>query len=236
MIVDDKKVVYETVKSLKEIFTKLTAPKINKIYFDSLNFAFESQETFILGGSIKFDPSKGESKFFEWLQGKKVSTSIPDLAEMAKCLKSYATSIEMDNDHFTFFYEKPTGETTLNEKGKSVKITAPANITFYVSEEKSPFEKIERIENTLSIKDYQIPSSIVSLSVFNLFLSGENIIGERTDGSEKIIEIPSKKLLSLLDKESCKVSISNRIDELFRYVKVSSEIEKISMNQYFATI
>jgi len=212
-----EKEIFEVVKYFKSIYTAVNMA--DEFYIADNKIIYKANSFFIIYGELQ---NQENNPFIQWVNGKTTVVKLSDLNSVRECLKKNVKSIETDKDKFLLKYTDKDG----NEKEFlcSNKINA---------EYQPVTEKIHNIQKSLT-SEFKIDSKLFEEELLIVYLDGHNITTERTEN--KIVEIPSKRILSLQKGSETYLKISEKDTDGKRFVQISSKNELLELAQIFATI
>lgn len=220
MEITDIKKVYPEFKFFKDIYTSINkTPDIifhannGKITFELIN-GDDSQYSILYGSFLTIS-----TEFLKWIitSDCKVTATLDDINILAKCLKKNAKTIMADDNTFTFNVITKDGES------KSICFTKEKDI---------PNLKVSNIIKQLKYSS-ELPNSFINKEILMVYLKDNKISDDEND--EKLLEIPSKKVLSSLKNGKYTIKYSDRIG-ISKYVMISCTNESLCLNQIFATV
>jgi hypothetical protein len=219
-----EKEIFEVVKYFKNIYTTINMK--DEIYLvgqDSGAFIYYKDEPyFLLYGKLVDDEN---NLFLKWIKGKKVALKLKDINNLRECLKKNVIDITSDDSEFILKYkDKEENEVLFVCKNKSNPIYEKI------------IEKIEVIESHLT-KNLDIRKELLESDVLELYLDTDNKFLTEEKSSNKLIEIPSKRIMS--DQKNANrhiIRFSEKDESGRRYVEVSSFSDLINLSQIYATI
>jgi hypothetical protein len=214
-----EKEIFEVVKYFKDIYTNINQSE--EIFFKGNKFFYKTGPHFLLHGELV----KTESNVFvNWISDMtSVKISTKDMDELRNCLKKNIISLDVTKTEFKLTYKDREG----NEKVFLCSETPDKSFDTIVS-------KIDLISGELPEKEALDRAKIDSLEILELYLKEGRSTESRTD--DKLIEIPVKRIVSLMKESDYFIRFSNKNDQGRRYVEISSSNAEMSMNQIFATI
>lgn len=222
-IITDTKSVYPEFKFFKNIYVSLNVSeyctfrweeKTQKIF---LSFSNDSNY-YLIAGEIS-----GNTEFFNWLKtiNGGVSISLSSISIISKTLKKNAVSIEFENgNYFIFKYLD-------KESGNELSIKLEPN---------KYDNTIDLIHYNLST-EFELSNDFLKNEICTIFRNEDgNLTSERT--KDKILEIPTARIKSLLKNSKNKLLMSDRDINGNRYVAITSSNDEInlSLTQIFKTI
>jgi mevalonate kinase len=214
-----EKEIFEVVKYFKDIYTNMNQSE--EVFFKGKRFFYKNNPHFLLHGELLGDDN---NVFVNWIsKTKSVKVRIKDMDELRNCLKKNIVSLDISEKEFKLTYKD-------REEVQKV---------FLCSEEDESImdqtiDKIETISKELKGKEKLDSSKIDSLEILELYSDGQKLLESRTD--DKIIEIPVKRIVSLMKESEYSIRFSNKNEQGRRYVEISSQNQDLSMSQIFATI
>jgi len=213
----------EDIKEVAEIFkyVKTLSPMINKfgeirikgnngkavIYFDSSPF-------YILSGELLED-----NKLTSWLKDKQTKLSLEDLKRLSKVLKKSMKEVEYDDEKFSFVFTEDDVDFTISL----------VNEQFDIPEETKIKNIDEKLSNELSVGPEEFTKN-----VFQIFEKDGKFTTEESE--DKIFEMPSKKILSLVKQHGNATIKFSNLENEFRYISISTENELVKFTEIFAVI
>lgn len=221
---------YDDFKFWKDIYVPLNvAPKMI-LYSkgENIGVIFETDSPFYK----MFGEIGGVSQFKDWiLSGKIAILETEKIITLGKMKKKDVVDVSYDELSFSFKY--------LNEDGEEETIHIMDHSSSHVV--KNIIEKEKDINSKLKYSN-NIPTSIFDEDIIELYLDSSN--NTTTSKSEiKLLEIPSKKVLSA-HKKSIEYTVKfNDFENNIRYVSIKSDIlvdekkdKHLYLEQMFATI
>lgn len=221
--ITESKQVYPEFKFFKSIYTTLNIaesiimiPQKNNIF---LLFSKDSQY-YNLQGTLE-----GNTIFFNWLKTiDSCKITLSEINILGKCLKKNAISIEYEDKHyFSFKYiEKDT------EIEKEIKIFNNLNENYSLDIEKFKDDNFEFV--------YTLSDNFTKSEICTVFRDNNEITTSRS--KDKIIEIPSARIKSIIKNGENKIFVSDRNIDGNRFIKIKSTNKdlNLSLEQIFKTI
>lgn len=182
---------------------------------NEIELYFEANSFYILYATLK-----GSNAFIDWGKDKQFAFPLETLKTISKCLKKNMLAIEYDDTTFSFCVSENEEETKIN-----------LEVITETPENKNKKEKILKELN----KNKDVSVALLENDLFQLFLDSNNEVSEEAT-EDKLVEIPTKKILSAT--KNCSrftVSYSEKVGD-FRYVSLESENDLIKMNEILAVI
>ena len=215
--ITEEKLIYPDFKYFKSIYTQINMGNI--IYLtgknDYVELVYQRDSTFyILTGKLF-----GNIELFNWLKRTKntIKTEIDKIVELGKeVLKKNVISIEYDDNTFIYNYSLKDG-TTVRREFSSCQPPEMKTIIYQ--------------------KYFSLDSSFISEDICEIFIDkNSNITNERT--SDKLIEIPTNRILSLVKDGTNSVFFTEKNQAGQRYVSIKSRNENLGVElcQEFLTI
>lgn len=230
------KEMFEVVKYFKNLYTLINNRIVERIYFDGNRFYYKQDQYFILYGELI---NTGDNEFLNWVLDKQFTLDLEYINTFKNSVvKKNIIDLTADDNEFKMTYTDRDGE----------------NQSFVCSNEHNPkydpiIKKAKEIDASVKHK------YVVNLNDFEetlVLYVGENDAVTRTITSEKIVEFPIKRILSVqsLSKVAKKaigvddsdegvtysVEYSDRDEYSKRYVQINSTSGYVKLSQIFATI
>ena len=216
--ITDTKSVYNDFKYFKAIYTSLNKADTIKIFSDGTSVKFQLLDY----KDSEFSKLFGEfpvlsTNFMQWCLSSKKSLKSPVayFVKIAKTLKANVVSLSFDDNSFTFNFMEDSN---------------PSSITFSALPYDDPSQKFfDMFTHT-----YSLPNDFTSDDLCRIYLS-DDIITKKSS-KDKLLEIPTKKILSLVKDGINSVYMSDEKDGGSRYVGIYSENKNLKMTQVFLTV
>ena len=216
--ITDTKSVYNDFKYFKAIYTSLNKADTIKIFADGTSVKFQLLDY----KDSEFSKLFGEfpvlsTNFMQWCLSSKKSLKFPVayFVKIAKTLKANVISLSFDDNSFTFNFLEDSN---------------PSSITFSALPYDDPSQKFfDMFTHT-----YSLPNDFTSDDLCRIYLS-DNVITKKSS-KDKLLEIPTKKILSLVKDGVNSVYMSDEKDGGSRYVGINSENKNLKMTQVFLTV
>ena len=216
--ITDTKSVYNDFKYFKAIYTSLNKADTIKIFADGTSVKFQLLDY----KDSEFSKLFGEfpvlsTNFMQWCLSSKKSLKFPVayFVKIAKTLKANVISLSFDDNSFTFNFLEDSN---------------PSSITFSALPYDDPSQKFfDMFTHT-----YSLPNDFTSDDLCRIYLS-DNVITKKSS-KDKLLEIPTKKILSLVKDGVNSVYMSDEKDGGSRYVGIYSENKNLKMTQVFLTV
>jgi len=212
------KEIFEVVKYFQEIYTSINNE--DEILFSSLSFFYKASPHYILHGSLV---EKENNVFISWAKDKTFLLKLSDISDLRNCLKKNVVSLDFDDESFKLIYKD-------KEEKEKVFLCSKTDVHSYAE----TVSKIQRINKEISFEMELTESFVKDMEILEVYLKDSSITQERN--SDKVIEIPTKRIISLLKGSAYFIRFSSKNDEGRRYVDISSKGEYVNMDQIFATI
>lgn len=216
--ITDTKSVYNDFKYFKAIYTSLTKADTIKIFADGTSVKFQLLDY----KDSEFSKLFGEfpvlsTNFMQWCLSSKKSLKFPVayFVKIAKTLKANVVSLSFDDNSFTFNFMEDSN---------------PSSITFSALPYDDPSQKFF----DMFTYTYSLPNDFTSDDLCRIYLS-DNVITKKSS-KDKLLEIPTKKILSLVKDGVNSVYMSDEKDGGSRYVGIYSENKNLKMAQVFLTV
>ena len=216
--ITDTKSVYNDFKYFKAIYTSLNKADTIKIFADGTSVKFQLLDY----KDSEFSKLFGEfpvlsTNFMQWCLSSKKSLKFPVayFVKIAKTLKANVVSLSFDDNSFTFNFMEDSN---------------PSSITFSALPYNDPSQKFF----DMFTYAYSLPNDFTSDDLCRIYLS-DNIITKKSS-KDKLLEIPTKKILSLVKDGVNSVYMSDEKDGGSRYVGINSENKNLKMMQVFLTV
>lgn len=216
--ITDTKAVYNDFKYFKSIYTSLNKADTVRIFSDGTSVKFQLLDY----KDSEFSKLFGEfpvlsTNFMQWCLSSKKSLKFPVayFVKIAKTLKANVVSLSFDDNSFTFNFLEDSN---------------PSSITFSALSYDDPSQKFfDMFTHT-----YSLPNDFTSDDLCRIYLLNDNITKKTSDN--KLLEIPTKKILSLVKDGINSVYASDEKDGGSRYVGIASENKNLKMTQVFLTV
>lgn len=216
--ITDTKSVYNDFKYFKAIYTSLNKADTIKIFANGTSVKFQLLDY----KDSEFSKLFGEfpvlsTNFMQWCLSSKKSLKFPVayFVKIAKTLKANVVSLSFDDNSFTFNFLEDSN---------------PSSITFSALPYDDPSQKLfDMFTHT-----YSLPNDFTSDDLCRIYLS-DNVITKKSS-KDKLLEIPTKKILSLVKDGVNSVYVSDEKDGGSRYVGIYSENKNLKMTQVFLTV
>lgn len=214
---------YDEFKYFKDIYTTLNKlPEMELISRNGVvSFRLhggDDSDFYILRGELY-----GDTTFLKWLRSGDgvLYLSTDTLSTLGKTLKKNAISVQPSENKFTFEYAtKDQGDT-----GKNTETT----LTKFIYKDDL---EIGKIAESL-VYTAELPVSAFGRETTEIYLDGASI---STASGEKLLEIPTKKILSIVkDASKCTFAYSDAT-QFGRYVSIKSSNKSMMLEQIFKTI
>ena len=216
--ITDTKSVYNDFKYFKSIYTSLNKTDTIKIFSDGTSVKFQLLDY----KDSEFSKLFGEfpvlsTNFMQWCLSSKKSLKFPVayFVKIAKTLKANVVSLSFDDNSFTFNFTEDSN---------------PSSITFSALPYDDPSQKFFDMFTHI----YSLPNDFTSDDLCRIYLS-DNVITKKSS-KDKLLEIPTKKILSLVKDGINSVYMSDEKDGGSRYVGIYSENKNLKMTQVFLTV
>jgi hypothetical protein len=214
-----EKEIYEVVKYFKEIYTSINNG--SEILFSKGKFYYQGTVYSLLYGELD---STESNSFKEWIREKNVLLNIKDIDLLRNCLKKNVVSLDITDNEFKLTYK---------DKEENEMIFLCSSIEIPESFQ-NIIEKINNIEIKIDSTTIIEGLNLENKDILELYLDGSVLSENRS--SDKIIEIPVKRITSLLKNSEFYINYSKKDTEGKRYVRLGSKNSLLSLNQIFATI
>jgi len=216
-----KKEIFEVVKYFKNIYTTINFAEV--VYFIDTSFYYLGEQHYILHGELF---TKENNAFLEWLKkGGKLFMYMTQVRLLTECLKKNIISLDITDDSFSLKFKDKNDNPRefLCERLKE-------GDTFF----DKVVDKTKMIRSKLSFKR-DLPSNYFDgKELLEVYLKNGDIVDDRT--SDKLIEIPVKRILSILKSNIHSIRFSNRLDNGRRYIEITGNNKFVRLHQIFATI
>ena len=216
--ITDTKSVYNDFKYFKAIYTSLNKADTIKIFSDGTSVKFQLLDY----KDSEFSKLFGEfpvlsTNFMQWCLSSKKSLKFPVayFVKLAKTLKANVVSLSFDDNSFTFNFLEDSN---------------PSSITFSALPYDDPSQKLF----DMFTHAYSLPNDFTSDDLCRIYLS-DNVITKKSS-KDKLLEIPTQKILSLVKAGGHSVYMSDEKDGGSRYVGINSENKNLKMTQVFLTV
>jgi hypothetical protein len=215
-----EKEMFEVVKYFKSIYTTVNN-KTESLLFSNKRFYYESNPHFLMFGNLK---DQETNTFLEWSKGKNFKLKLSDVDSLRGCLKKNVVEINVDNN-FSFKYK--------DKDEKDMEFLCSESILS--ADNEKLIDKISKIESLLIHSSSLKYDDFVNKEIIEIYLKEDGtVVEERT--SDKIVEIPFKRVQSITKDSDIIVKFSDKDSEGKRYVEFSSSNELLELSQIFATI
>jgi hypothetical protein len=212
---------FEVVKYFKSIYTAVNTYGQSISFFNN-RFFYENEPHFLMYGELV--PNK-DNDFIEWSLNKNFSMKFSEINNLRECLKKNVISMSAGATFEIKYKEKETEQ----ERVFLCFQSEPSQ------ELKKNIDKINEIEQKLVHSSKFDYSKFEKSEIIELYLLKDNAVTtERTD--TKLIEIPFKRVLSILKDSEILIDFSDKGENGKRYVRISSSNDLIKLNQIYATI
>lgn len=221
----DAKVIYPEFKYFKNIYTTINiADSVTFFPYDHKIYMIFSKDSpyYILTGSLKQN-----SIFTKWIRTvNSVTMNLSQINILAKTLKKNAVEISFENENFFKFtyLEKDSG-----------------NQTEIILNNDTTFNKEDVINNYINLnftEEHELSDSFINNEICIIYKNSEGkITSDRT--KDKVIEIPSARIRSLIKNGKNKVHICERnILKGSRLIVIESNNDdlNLTLRQVFNTI
>lgn len=216
--ITDTKSVYNDFKYFKSIYTSLNKADTIRIFSDGTSVKFQLLDY----KDSEFSKLFGEfpvlsTNFMQWCLSSKKSLKFPVayFVKIAKTLKANVVSLSFNDNSFAFNFMEDSN---------------PSSITFSALPYDDPSQKFF----DMFTRTYYLFNDFISDDLCRIYLSG-NVITKRSS-KDKLLEIPTKKILSLVKDGVNSVYVSDEKDGGSRYVGIASENKNLKMTQVFLTV
>jgi hypothetical protein len=224
-----EKDIFEVVKYFKSIYSVLNINIQDDIYIsgngDHINIYYKPNKFFLIYGKIKNVKS---NEFLNWISGKNILLNISSIFELKECLKKNVISLEKDNNNFNIKYR---------DKNNLEKNFICSNLNDTPIEFNNLINKIILLNKEFG-KELLLDSSLFKNEITELYYSGSSDLNENTDQLDKIFELPSRRILSLLkDATTYSMRITDETTmDTKKFIEISSSNDLIKLSQIFAII
>jgi hypothetical protein len=236
-----EKDIFEVVKYFKSIYTFINIK--NEILLigtnNNIKIYYTSDKFFIIHG-ILFNNSSNE--FLKWIKNKNIVLNLSTISNLKECLKKNVISLNTDDQNFKLEYKN-------KDNVSETFICSVINDDKIPLDFKSSIAKINYVEKELG-EELPINKSLFENEITEIYLTeGSNLNNTNTESENKIFELPSKRILSLLksaDNYSIKISGNDidpevKIEEnsdtgIKQFIEISSSNDLIKLSQIFAII
>ena len=216
--ITDTKSVYNDFKYFKSIYTSLNKADTIKIFSDGTSVKFQLLDY----RDSEFSKLFGEfpvlsTNFMQWCLSSKKSLKFPVayFVKIAKTLKANVVSLSFDDNSFTFNF---------------LEASNPSSITFAALPYEDPSQKFL----DMFTQTYFLTNDFISDDLCRIYISNDKITKRYFDN--KLLEIPTKKILSLVKDGVNSLYVSDEKDGGSRYVGIHSENKNLKMTQVFLTV
>lgn len=211
---------FEVVKYFKSIYTTINN-KTEKLLFAGTDFYYESNSHFLMLGSLK---DQENNEFIKWSKDKNFEIKFSDIDSLRNCLKKNVVDLSFDTD-FLFKYKD-------KEENDREFLCSETTLSL---QDQGLINKINTIKSLLINSTELNYGDFVNKEIIELYLNEDGSVSEERS-SDKIIEIPFKRVQSVIKDSNITVKFSDKDDEGKRYVEFTSSNDLLELSQIFATI
>jgi hypothetical protein len=212
---------FEVVKYFKSIYTPISSYG-EALFCSNGKFFYERNPHFLMCGEFIKDD---ENNFIKWAADKDFILEFSKIDDLRECLKKNVISMSSDSNFEIKYKEKDSDtEKSFELSNSKMSVEMRTNIT-----------KIEEIDKKMKHSSKFSYSSFKEREIIELYLTQDNTVTfDRTD--MKLIEVPFKRVISILKESEITIEFSELESDGKRYVKVSSSNGLIKLSQIYATI
>jgi len=214
-----EKEIYEVVKYFKEIYTSINNG--SEILFSNGKFYYQGSLYSLLYGELDMTET---NPFKEWLKEKNTILNVKDIDSLRNCLKKNVVSLDITDTEFKLTYKD-------KEENEIVFLCSSIEVP---ESFQNVINKIDTIETKIDSTTVVDNLNLENKDILELYL--DNSVLSETRSSDKVIEIPVKRITSLLKNSEFYINYSKKDSEGKRYVRLGSKNSLLSLNQIFATI
>lgn len=216
----NEKEIFEVVKYFKSIYTIINN-KTESLRFVGRKFFYETNTHFLMYGELA---AQNDNPFLTWADGKTFEVKIKDIDSLRSSLKKNMVSLDSSGDFSLKYKDRDENEVEF--------LCSESDIR---ESEKSLMEKVEAIEGMLKKSGTLAYSDFFNKEIVELYLQENGEISESRT-SDKIVEIPFKRIQSVIKDSDISVDFSDKDEEGKRFVRISCSNDLLSLSQIFATI
>jgi hypothetical protein len=212
-----EKEIFEVVKYFKDIYTTINNGEV--IHFSGLRFFYVPNPHYLLHGKLE----ASDNAFIKWLSSgeKNFSIKMSDLDDLRDCLKKNVVSIDASDLDFKLTYK----DRDLNEK------------VFSCKHDDTRTTLSDRIDSIIPmmVNVSGIDGSLIeNMEILEIYNENGKVTNLRN--SDKIVEIPVKRIISFFKDSENSIRFSDKRSEGHRYVELTGKNKLLSLSQLFATI
>jgi sporulation protein YlmC with PRC-barrel domain len=215
-----EKEMFEVVKYFKSIYTTINN-KTEKLLFAGSTFYYEGNSHFLMFGRLK---DQENNDFIKWSKDKNFEIKFSDVDSLRNCLKKNVVDLNFDTDFLFKYKDKEDNDREFL-----------CSDVFLSEQNKNLVNKINTIESLLTHSTSLKYDDFVNKEIIELYLNENGTVSEERS-SDKIVEIPFKRVQSITKDSDIIVKFSDKDEEGKRYVEFSSSNELLELSQIFATI
>lgn len=223
---------FDVIKYFKEIYGIINIKNVVSVMMKDGVVYFPS-DPFYLTYSRLFEVDDDVNHFSKWIQDKKTSMELPNLFELKGIRKKDVIDLVSMDKEYTIKY-------TTKDNEEEEKIFTCPELKELDKDLRSGFEqdvkKIKELEATLGDR-INVPFDFFeNEEIFEVFLDKDKKI-VKTRTPEKVLEIPTNKIVSLMKKpDEVFIRIGTRDELGRRCVAIGSKNSLVESTQLFITI
>ena len=223
---------FDVIKYFKEIYGIINIRNVVSVIIKDGVVYFPS-DPFYLTYSRLFEVDDDVNHFSKWIQDKKTSMELPNLFELKGIRKKDVIDLVSTDKEYTIKY-------TTKENEEEVKTFTCPELKELDKDLRSSFEqdakKVKELEATLGER-IDIPFNFFeNEEIFEVYLDENNKI-VKTRTPEKVLEIPTNKIVSLMkNPDEVFIRIGTRDELGRRCVAIGSKNSLVESTQLFITI
>jgi len=216
-----EKEIFEIVKYFKSIYTTINN-KTEKLLISNNYFYYEADPHFLMFGKMI---NQENNVFLNWSNDKIFDLNFKDVDNLRSCLKKNVVSVDLDNTKFVLKYKD-------KEEVEQDFLCSKKEIS---DSDKIIINKINIIKSLFKNQALFAYNDFINKEIIELYIKEDGTVSEERS-ADKIIEIPFKRVQSLIKDSDIIVKFSNKDDEGKRYVMITSSNDLLELSQIFATI
>jgi hypothetical protein len=235
-----EKDIFEVVKYFKSIYTFINIKDEILLIGNetNINIYYTPDKFFVIHG-VLFNNNSNE--FLKWIKNKRVILNLSVISNLKECLKKNVINLIIDDQNFKLEYTNKDGLPEIFVCSVLDNDKIPLDF-------KNSIEKINYVEKKLG-EELPINSSLFENEITEIYLTeGSNLNSTSVESENKIFELPSKRIISLLknaDSYSIKISgndlgydikIEENSPSIKQFIEISSSNDLIKLSQIFAII
>jgi len=176
-----EKEIFEVIKYFKNIYTSINNGSY--ILFTNNRFVYQNTQYSLLYGQLDHTET---NPFKEWSKNKTFLVQIEDINILRSCLKKNIISLDITENEFKLIYKNK----------EEVEMIFLCSVIETPREFIDIIEKINNIEKQIYKTETLDGSILNNKEILELYLDDSKLVETRT--KDKVIEIPFKRILSLL--------------------------------------